>query len=122
MFRAATLLIVLALAGAPAASLACDLWCTSAMSPEFHRIVGCHNGFSGRTGNAVTAASAECHDAVASTPFLAEARNDVPSPLAVEAALPPDVASVLNGPLAPTRPRDFDLPTPSSALYTILRI
>ena len=45
MFRATTFVIVLALAGAPAGSLACDLWCTSAAAQEHRRNFSCRKGW-----------------------------------------------------------------------------
>jgi hypothetical protein len=78
----ATFLIVLALAGAPAVSLTCDLWCASASAREHHRIVGCHDASRGAAtqGDRIAGTSADCHDALSSALFVTEVRSEIPSP------------------------------------------
>jgi len=75
MLRTA-LLIVLVMAGGPAGSLACELWCNSPAGEERHRAVGCHDASPfGPAGQQVAPYVAGCHDAAAIALFVAEVRQ-----------------------------------------------
>jgi hypothetical protein len=75
MLRTA-LLIVLVTAGTPAGSLACELWCNSPGGDDHHRAVGCHDASqSGHNAREVASCVADCGDAAAMTPFVAEVRQ-----------------------------------------------
>jgi hypothetical protein len=97
MCRGFTFSIVLAVAGAPATALACDMWCATPAARDHHRLVGCHDVFNGQAENRqIIAGSAECHDAVSAAPFVAEVRSDVPTPVAADVPLLSLLESVSN--------------------------
>jgi hypothetical protein len=75
MLGATTLLIVLTLAGGPAGSLACELWCGSPAAEDHRRAVGCHDASRTWPTGPQVASTAGCHDAAAITPFVTEARH-----------------------------------------------
>ena len=96
MVATTTLLIVLTLAGGPAGSLACELWCSSPAAEDHQRAVGCHDASrTWPTGQQVVSTTG-CHDAAALTPFLTEARQTESD--SVAAAASPCVDSSAIGP------------------------
>jgi hypothetical protein len=123
MFRATTFLIVLVLAGAPAASLACDLWCMSALAQEHRRIVGCHRDSVGATASQqIAAVSSECHGAISGTLFVADSRSQIPDPSTAPVSNTPHLVVILTGDLASTRAHAFQVSVAPSALRSVLRI
>ena len=122
MFRATSFLIVFALAGAPAASLACDLWCTNPSAEKHRRLVGCHSDSADASEGQpqVASISTECHDALSGTLFLTDSRNHIPS--ATTLSMTPHVLPPLNGDAAPPRAHVFDAPLPRAPLRSVLRL
>jgi hypothetical protein len=82
MLRTTTLLIAMVLAGAPAGSLACELWCTTSAAEQHHRDIGCHDAAAAWPKGRQVASTAGCHDAAAMTPFVTEARQTESGPVA----------------------------------------
>jgi len=86
MLRTTTLLIVTVLAGGPASSLACELWCSSAAAEDHHRAVGCHDASQNVPTGQQVRSTTGCHAAATTTPFVTEARQtdsaNVAGPLA----------------------------------------
>ena len=74
MKRTTTLLIVLFLTGAPASSLACELWCRTPASSNHHHALGCHDGSRHLHYGLELSPLVTCHSAGATAPFLTEAR------------------------------------------------
>ena len=69
MFRAASVLIVMALAGSPTAKLACDVWCQTeshSRGPADAACQGTHDG----SGQTIQATTNTCASATALGPFL----------------------------------------------------
>jgi hypothetical protein len=120
MFRASTFVIVLALAGAPAASLARDLWCTSAAAQEHRRMVGCHSEPAGAAGGqTIAAVGMECQAAISGTPFVIELRSQV---AAQSIAFLPAAPPMPKGEPTPARAQVFNGPAPGGSQPTVLRI
>jgi hypothetical protein len=74
MRRSLTLLIAMGLAGAPASSLACELWCSTPVAAHHHNAVGCHQDTPITEGSQQVSEVGDCHDAAASV-FLVEGRK-----------------------------------------------
>ena len=83
MARITTLLIVTLLGGGPANSLACDLWC---ILPAAHASAACPHAATRTAIDRPIATGDDCHGAVASAPFLAEARQSAAGPVATPVA------------------------------------
>jgi hypothetical protein len=123
MFRATHLLIALALAGGPATSLGCALWCTSPSGQEHHRVVRCYEMSNGPAVRPhVVATGSECLEVGSDIPFLTEPRSDAPNPLAGVAPLPSIVATESKRHQAPARAPVFNVPSSDGALHAILRV
>ena len=76
MIRITTLLIVMAIAGTPVGSAACELWCNSPAGGDHHRAVGCHDASqSGPQGPRIAPYVIDCDPAIAIAPFVNEARQ-----------------------------------------------
>jgi hypothetical protein len=89
------LLIVLVVAGSPAGSLACELWCNSPAGDDHHRAVGCHDASqSGPNGQQIAPYVADCYDAAALTPFVAEVRQAESAPFGTATATLFDTSSI----------------------------
>ena len=88
MLRSTTLLIVLVLAGGSTRSLACELWCTTAAAGTHQRAVGCHDASQAAPKGPRIARNTDCHDAVATTLFVTEARQTESRSSACSAAWP----------------------------------
>lgn len=122
MFRATSLLIVVTLAGAPAASLACELWCTNPSAEKHRRLVGCHSESADALEGQqhVARVSAECHTPLSDTLFLTDSRTHVPSPTTL--SITPHPLALVKGDAAPTRAHAFDVSLPRAPLRSVLRI
>ena len=76
MRRTTAILTVMLLAGAPGASLACEIWCNTPAAETHHRAAGCHRtSEEGIPGEQVVVAAIKCHDAPAAAAFVNEARQ-----------------------------------------------
>lgn len=94
MLRTA-LLIVLVMAGTPAGSLACELWCNSPAGDDHHRAVGCHDASqSGPNDQQIASHAAGCHDAAGIAPFVAEVRRAESAPIATATGSIVDMRSI----------------------------
>ncbi len=80
MRRSLTLLIVMALVGAPGSSLACELWCSTPTAAHHHDAVGCHEGAPMTGGAQQVYAVGDCHDTAAISAFLIEGRKTETAP------------------------------------------
>jgi hypothetical protein len=72
MYRVASVVIVMALAGNPAAKLACDVWCQTESHRSGAADVACHDGHRG-SGQAIQATTDNCSSVIALAPFLTKA-------------------------------------------------
>lgn len=121
MLRATALLIVTALAGTPMASLACELWCSTAAAEAHQRAAGCHQEPEVPATEQLVG-TVDCHDAAAGEPFLTEARAGRSAPLPAVHAVP-----VRHGAAPPFEHvakgwHVFEVPSsPPSSLHTVLR-
>lgn len=71
MRRTTVLLTVTLLAGTPALSLACEIWCSTPMAETHHTSIGCHRTSAESTASEhVIAAATECHEVPAITALL----------------------------------------------------
>jgi hypothetical protein len=122
MFRATTLLIVMALAGWPTSSLVCELWCEASAAGNHYQEVGCHDASRGIAGGQHIAAIHDCGEAATFAPFLGEAKRGGVAP-ALDAALaePVAVAAAVGATAAWSRVRQVPAPRGPS-LHTVLRI
>ena len=74
MFRVTAALVVMVLAGIPAASLACELLCGADAAASSHASAGCHAEADSGSGLRLTAVRAACHQDGAGA-LLTEARQ-----------------------------------------------
>jgi hypothetical protein len=122
MFRATTLLVVMALAEGPMSSIVCELWCHASAASSHPQEVGCHDTSSGVAGGRHIASVHECGQAGTFAPFLADAKRGglVPAP---EAALgePVAMAAAIGYTAAWSRVQQIPAPRGPS-LHTVLRI
>jgi hypothetical protein len=122
MFRATTLLIVMALAGWPTSSLVCQLWCHASAARSQPQEVGCHDASSGFSGGRHLVSVHDCGEAGTFAPLLGEAKRGGLAP-ALEAALgePVPVAAAIGYKAAWSRVRQVPAARGPS-LHTVLQI
>jgi hypothetical protein len=122
MLPATTLLVVLTLMGAPVASLACDLWCTSPAA-QHHRLVGCHReSVDPVWRQSITADGAGCHAAILVALFPNEVRSQASAPRIAAVPVPVVFVSTSNRNQTPAGAQVFVLPAPCTTLPAVLRI
>ena len=124
MRRSLTLLIVMALAGAPASSLACDLWCLAPAAAHHHDVVGCHKAAAAVATAPQMSAIGDCADAVTVSPFLLEERKTDVTRVGTEAATieTPSVANSVEGVIAFWESVVRARPPRGPSFHVILRI
>jgi len=92
MVRTARLFILIALVGAPASALACDLYCASLGTADHQHAALCHDGAADHDGRQVSSIEI-CHSDVAIGTFLTQVRQTAPQasrelPVTVEVPAP----------------------------------
>lgn len=128
MVRTARLFILLALVGAPASALACDLYCASLGMADHqraahHQAALCHDGAADHDERKVSSVDI-CHSDVAIGTFLTQVRQTAPQasrglPVTLDVPAPTPFAAFATT----TRWRVPRAQTPGGpALHTVLRI
>jgi len=120
MFRTLASILVLVLAGTPAASTACEVWCDNAANAG-HHLVGCHEAPAATAAARHITTMASCLDA-ATAVYVSESRPAADAPVA---AAIPRLATLadLNGRQAFPSWTTFDsLIRPPATRHSVLRI